>query len=981
LFLGLLAGGATNGGRTAPQDLERKITPVRLAQGGPSTGPVIYVNVANTNSTQDGLTWATAFDEIGEAIQASTLTEIPEIWVAAGRYDEARSNEGVLTLTNGLRMYGGFTGVEAERDERNFDANTTIIDGSTANAGAPAKNVVVGAQGAILDGFVITGARGGEFGGGMFNFNVSPTVRNCVFVDNEVTGFGGGMFNLSESGLAVTPVVVNCRFVNNRAGQSGGAMLNQNALAFVEDCTFSENRAINGGAVFNLDVLRDTFTPLRRLEFLNCDFSNNEAGTGGAMANFRADAIVTGCSFDENTATENGGALFNNDASPRVDKSLFTGNASAGSAGAVFALGASGGGLAAPEFINCIFSGNDAGEVGGALFIVDATVLLSNCTLLNNGTLAQGTAVSALGSGLTVLNTIVWGNNPIANRAIDATSSTLQVSFSVLQESTGGTGNIFADPLVGPDYRLLEGSPCIDRGTDTSASVLGGVTDDFEGDLRGLASGRRAYDIGADESDFIGSGEGEGEGEGETGLASVSITFPNNDASLVLSGAAPGPLPLRATTNEPADTSSVRFFLDGAPVGNALSSPYTVAIADAGVLTDGAHTIAATAQGFGGGALSVNDAIVVDVRRAEGSEDANGNGIPDALDDTLPEAGDLWIGTVNVPGGGTRVVQATRFTRTSTGGARVVASASTPGAPGRRVIVSVDPNLLLTGETGFLLLRWAPTAAALLGVVEAGKLGPEPEGGLVPGGQFAQISILVSNDDGLTFDELDENRLAAGSVVVTMEGLQTQGRNDFRLFSHDTEIVSGAGGADILAGDAPWNSGDIAGFTQSGGRLEASLLRLSAVAPFVVALGDATIAVSPALIDFGQVQLGGFGEATFIVTNTGGGLLTGSVTARLPFSVMSGGTYALAQGQTQAVTIRFTPLFQDDYFSSVVFSGGGGATRTVLGTGISDKNVVIFGCGTAPGAPEGGPWGTLVMLGVLTLGLALGARRPRGATH
>lgn len=984
LLLGVLMAGGMRTARVTPGDDAggRDFSPgVRRAQGVPSTGPVIYVNAASISPDQDGLTWATAFNEIAEGIQAAGLAGIPEVWVAAGRYGESRSNAGVLQLTDGLRLYGGFAGVESERDQRDVDANSTIIDGATANAGNPAKSVVVGAQGAILDGFIITGARGGEFGGGMFNFNVSPTVRNCIFVDNEVTGFGGGMFNLSESGLAVTPVIVNCRFFFNRAGQSGGAMLNQNALAFVEECTFTGNRAVNGGAVFNLDIPESDFTPLRRLDFLHCTFSGNESATGGAMANFKADAIVTGCTFDENTATENGGAVFNNDASPRIDKSIFTGNSAAGSAGAIFTLGSGTDTTTAPVLVNSILSGNDAGEVGGALFVVDASILVSNCTILNNAALSQGTAISALGSDVSILNSILWGNNPTGNDAIDARSSTLQVSFSALQESTGGTGNIFADPLVGADYHLLEGSPCIDRGTDTGAAALGGVTDDFEGDLRGPASGRGSYDIGADESDFLPSGEGEGEGEGEGGLESVSLTFPSNGATLILAGAAPGPLPVRATTNAPADTASVRFFVDGALLGSALSNPYAVTIADTNVLANGDHTIGATAQGFGSGVLSANDAIGVTVRRAVTDEDADGNGIPDILNETLPDTGDLWVGTVNLPGAGTRVFQATRWTRNSTGGARVVLSASAPAAPGRRVVVSIDPNLLLTGETGFALLRWAPTAAALLGTVEAGKLGPEPEGGLVPGGQYAQITILVSNDGGLTFDELDENRLSAGSVVITMEGLQTQGRNDFLLYGHDTFAENGPRGVEILAGDAPWNSGSIAGLVLSGGRLEASLLSLSALAPFVVALGEATIAVSPALIDYGQVPVGTAAEAKFTVTNTGGGLLTGGVTARLPFSVMSGGTYALAQGESQEVVVRFTPITQEDFFSSVVFTGGGGATRTVLGTGISDKRVVLFGCGAAGGAPEESPWGTLVMLGGLVLALALGARKPRHARH
>jgi hypothetical protein len=78
----------------------------------------------------------------------------------------------------------------------------------------------------ILEGFTITGgdaSGGGEdgYGGGMYNYNSSPTVANCVFSDNAAN-HGGGMFNWEYS----SPMVTDCAFVSNSAVNQGGGMRN-----------------------------------------------------------------------------------------------------------------------------------------------------------------------------------------------------------------------------------------------------------------------------------------------------------------------------------------------------------------------------------------------------------------------------------------------------------------------------------------------------------------------------------------------------------------------------------------------------------------------------------------------------------------------------------------------------------------------------------------------------------------------------------
>ncbi|OLB00745.1 MAG: hypothetical protein AUH09_03020 [Candidatus Rokubacteria bacterium 13_2_20CM_70_12] len=94
-----------------------------------------------------------------------------------------------------------------------------------------------------------------------------------------------------------------------------------------------------------------------------------------------------------------------------------------------------------------------------------------------------------------------------------------------------------------------------------------------------------------------------------------------------------------------------------------------------------------------------------------------------------------------------------------------------------------------------------------------------------------------------------------------------------------------------------------------------------------------TINVTPSSRSFGGVRVGGSEDLTFTVQNTGGGVVSGTATVGGPFLVVSGGSYSLSAGQSQRVTVRFSPSSAGTFSSNVTFSGAGGTTRAVTGTG------------------------------------------------
>ena len=135
-----------------------------------------YVDIDNVSGMEDGTSWARAFTTIQPAIDAASGSGGGEVWVAEGVYGEARSalvgysstDRGALFVRARTSLFGGFSGVENELDERDVSLHVTVIDGATSLNGEPALQVVYLQDSAVIDGFTVTGgvARGNLSRGG-----------------------------------------------------------------------------------------------------------------------------------------------------------------------------------------------------------------------------------------------------------------------------------------------------------------------------------------------------------------------------------------------------------------------------------------------------------------------------------------------------------------------------------------------------------------------------------------------------------------------------------------------------------------------------------------------------------------------------------------------------------------------------------------------------------------------------------------------
>jgi predicted outer membrane repeat protein len=189
--------------------------------------------------------------------------------------------------------------------------------------------------------------------------------------------------------------------------------------------------------------------------------------------------LVFNCVFTGNVAERVGGAIANYSSSPYILNSSFSGNVAWGNGGAIYNTG-----LSMPFITNCTFTNNQAtGQVGGwdAGFGDDI--------------------YTRPGAYPSINNSIIWGN-PWGNSIVGSVPGNVTYS-NVNQDGFAGiNGNIRQDPLLAGSgkLRLRPGSPCIDAGNNSAFPFL--LLTDYFGNNRvidGDANGTATVDMGAHE--------------------------------------------------------------------------------------------------------------------------------------------------------------------------------------------------------------------------------------------------------------------------------------------------------------------------------------------------------------------------------------------------------------------------------------------------------------------------------------------------
>jgi len=336
----------------------------------------------------DGLSWATAFKTVTEALNISHFCDqIDTIHVARGTYfpltyyeildpctgmlieliDNGRS--GSFDIPSGLVVLGGYEGLLGDTlAPRNWVCNKTILSGnigdpeeSTDNSYHVVTTVNVDST-TVVDGFcIIDGYADGSFNddnkaGGWFNFGSgvnnrsNPTIRNCILANNYSIDHGGFMYNLGSDGGNASPTLINCKIIDNTSGQDGGGLYNDGDLGksspVLINCIISGNESeVSRGGAMNNNGEEGESSPV----LINCIISGNYAGQqGGGLYNNGSEGtsspVLTNCIIYGNVSNDYGGGLYNN---AYTDENV---------------------GTSSPILTNCIIGNNLATIAGGDFY-------------------------------------------------------------------------------------------------------------------------------------------------------------------------------------------------------------------------------------------------------------------------------------------------------------------------------------------------------------------------------------------------------------------------------------------------------------------------------------------------------------------------------------------------------------------------------------------------------------------------------------
>lgn len=390
-----------------------------------------------------------------------------------------------LTLKN-CTLYGG--------------DGTALVDTETTMATWSAT-ILVGANGTLTgENLLFDKAKNGYAAGIMACGDI--TLTNCTFQNLSGTKAGGALY----TNKGVTGRFTNCTFTNNTSEAHGGAVCCSGSTNYFTDCVFTGNtstgKSTNGGAIFlqnagaSAEIINCTFTENTAtnyggaveqnnnvtdgaLKIVNTTFTNNTAKGGGALLTWMGDITVEHCSFEHNEATgTSGGAWYaslKTAVTYKVAGCYFGENLSAAHGGAILSTSKN------ATFTNCTFYKNEitgANNGGGALALQgDATIY--NCTFVDNKGVHE-----TYGSGIHIASkAIVQIYNSILVRGIggpdiythnDCVISGTHNIYGTALEGTPVTTDEFVDNVVYTDQKLFaedEPIPPLNEGTTKNIAI------------------------------------------------------------------------------------------------------------------------------------------------------------------------------------------------------------------------------------------------------------------------------------------------------------------------------------------------------------------------------------------------------------------------------------------------------------------------------------------------------------------------------
>jgi predicted outer membrane repeat protein len=456
---------------------------------------IVQVNAGNARihvyggatGNNDGNDWTHAFIDLQTALVQAVAGD--EVWVAKGTYSPGTKTSSSFVLKDKVKLYGGFGATETSLSMRDSlliaSTNETILSGNNINYHVVFNNQAL-TNATVLDGFTIANGKavqnGNNYvdppyvGAGLYNDHKSSALiaRNLVFSNNRASN-GGAIYNTG------TPTFINIRIIGNSALFRGGGIYSAGGGTY-KGMKIEQNTAQSGGGMFNSGNINVDSLVLT---------GNTASSSGGGLYTSGTGVKYSRVSFENNSSTVTGGAVYTNSGTLNFDRARFINNTSVRHGAAIY------NNTATLTVTNSIFSRNKVTgtgtSYGGAIYHYNGISQLINNSFSNNSiAYTNSSAVNSYGGAiykangtLTLFNSILW-NNVRGSNTPDQLNAGITANNNLIMGGYGNTGIIIKeDPLFNnannDDLSISGCSPAINMG---DPSKLNGVSLDISDSAR-----------------------------------------------------------------------------------------------------------------------------------------------------------------------------------------------------------------------------------------------------------------------------------------------------------------------------------------------------------------------------------------------------------------------------------------------------------------------------------------------------------------
>jgi predicted outer membrane repeat protein len=338
---------------------------------------------------------------------------------------------------------------------------------------ADANTLTIHGNGATLQRSLTAGTPTFRFlRSGVFPNNIAVTVSNLSFFNGDAGLGKGGAILLQAGDLTLT----GCTFANDQADTGGAVYVTTTSVAprfvsvassmFTGDTANGSNNGGAGGAFYSsgassVDIEGSTFsgntsakeggavrvqTSSATITVGGSTFANNTAngGNGGGAIFVQGPTTITNTTVRDNVSAVGGGGIWVQSGGSLVltgsTVSTNSANSSTSGGGGVFSQ-------AALTVVNSTITGNRGGNGGGIAFVNGApTGTITNSTITDNRAffgLATGGGIEVTGTGtLSIGDTIVAGNGfdaGVSGTGPDIGGPVVSLGYNLIQDPTGST--------------------------------------------------------------------------------------------------------------------------------------------------------------------------------------------------------------------------------------------------------------------------------------------------------------------------------------------------------------------------------------------------------------------------------------------------------------------------------------------------------------------------------------------------------------